>query len=132
METCISQLSTTPNANPASKQEPPPTIIPYECPTTPSTARHRHQSNEYNTTPVALSFEKRTEVAFFSSGRYIGGLQAEEFLETFLPYQNPSARRLKFEIPEISARPHAKCCFTTVGKQAIRPSTRGLASTGRG
>ncbi|KAG7096462.1 hypothetical protein E1B28_003895 [Marasmius oreades] len=90
------KLSVTPDS-PASHEEPVPIscpAAPLRSPSVPTTIPHK-RSNKYHTTPTVLSLEKRKEVAFFTSGRYLGGLQADEFLNTFLPYRNPNARRLK-------------------------------------
>ncbi|KAG7095965.1 hypothetical protein E1B28_006649 [Marasmius oreades] len=88
METSISQPSITPKSPVSNQQRPPST------PNAQTTPVHK-PPDKHATPPVVLSFEKRKEVAFFTSGRYLGGLRAEEFLSTFLPYQHPNARRLK-------------------------------------
>ncbi|KAG7095970.1 hypothetical protein E1B28_006653 [Marasmius oreades] len=67
---------------------------PSSTPNAQTTLSHK-RPNKHATTTVASPFEKRKAVAFFTSGRYIGSLRAEEFLSTFLPYQHPNARRLK-------------------------------------
>ncbi|KAG7095991.1 hypothetical protein E1B28_006674 [Marasmius oreades] len=99
----VSQLPVlTPNGL-ASNQEPvpgTPTLCPATLLSPPSVPKAKAtpahmRPNRHATSPVVLSFEKRKEVAFFTNGRYIGGLRVEEFLSTFLPYHHPNARHLK-------------------------------------